>query len=110
MPPGPTRSASTPSKGVDDWDLSGPIPARRFTPQQLTKLGMASTSIDCECPQHLAQLITALSAFEVYSASCKSRNEEDAALHRYLHRTSASARSLIEAALERVARAERLEY
>ena len=36
--------------------------------------------------------------------------EEDAALHRYLHQTTAQARALIEVALQRVAEAEGLEY
>ncbi len=108
----PSRSARPPATtaGADDWDLEGPIPARRFSQQQLARLGMASTSIDCECPQHLAQLVSALSAFEVYSAQCANRDDEDAALHRYLHRTSAAARSMIERALERVAATENLEY
>jgi DNA-binding transcriptional MerR regulator len=95
---------------AEDWSLDGPIPARRFTQQQLAYLGMITTAIDCECPQHLAQLVSALSAFEVYSANCANRNDEDAVLHRYLHRTTAGARSMMERALERVAEADNLEY
>ena len=37
-------------------------------------------------------------------------DEDDAVLHRYLHRTTAGARSMIERALERVAVAEGLDY
>ena len=59
---------------------------------------------------HLAQLVGDLTAFEIYSASCANRDEEDAALHRYLHHTTARARALIEEALERVATAEGIEY
>ena len=74
------------------------------------KLARASTAIDCECPHHLAQLVGDLTAFEVYSANCANRDDEDAALHRYLHQTTAQARALIEVALERVADAEGIEY
>ena len=109
-PPRPVRQAPSDNAEIEDWQLDGPIPARRFSQQQLAKLGMARSTIDCECPQHLAQLVSALSAFEVYSANCANRNDDDAALHRYLHRTTAGARSMIEQALERVATAEGLDY
>ena len=49
-------------------------------------------------------------AFEIYSSQCANRDDEDAALHRYLHQTTAQARSLIEIALERVAEAEGIDY
>jgi DNA-binding transcriptional MerR regulator len=101
--PGQEDSAAT-------WDFAGPIAPRRFNNQQLTNLAQASTAIDCECPHHLAQLVGDLTAFEVYSANCANRDAEDAALHRYLHQTTAQARELIEIALERVAQAEDIEY
>ena len=105
-----TRPSTTPSRrretapANEDWNFDGPVPPRRFTQQQLAKLVMVSTSIDCECPHHLAQLVSGLSAFEIYSANCANRDEEDAALHAYLHKTTAQARALIEVALEKVAR------
>ena len=95
---------------IGDWQFSGPIAPRHFSQQQLAKLASASTAIDCECPHHLAHLVTDLSAFEIYSAGCANRNDDDAALHRYLHQTTAQARALIEIALKRVADAEGLEY
>ena len=104
------RSATAQEVPAAEWEFAGPIAPRRFDNQQLTKLVQASTAIDCECPQHLAQLVGDLTAFEVYSANCANRDEEDAALHRYLHQTTAQARELIEIALQRVAKAEGIEY
>lgn len=92
------------------WDFSGPVAPRRFSSLQLATLARAATTIDCECPHHLAQLVSDLTAFEVYSDNCANRDENDAALHRYLHQTTAQARTLIEAALERVAQAEGIRY
>jgi hypothetical protein len=93
-----------------DWNYDGQVAPRRFNNQQLATLVQASTTIDCECPHHLAQLVGDLTAFEIYSANCANRDEDDAALHRYLHQTTAEARALIEAALERVADAEGIDY
>ena len=89
-----------------DWRFTGKAAPRRFTQQQLASLANISSTIECECPQHLAQLVSDLSAFEVYSAQCANRDDEDAALHRYLHQTTAEARALIEVALQKVAEAE----
>ena len=108
--PARTRTAPRPQDSMAEWDFAGPIAPRLFNNQQLTRLAQASTAIDCECPHHLAQLVSDLTSFEVYSADCANRDEEDAALHRYLHQTTARARALIETALERVADAEGIEY
>ena len=99
-------------KQVDsgDWPVKEAPVTRRFTREQLGRLSKVVTSIDCECPRHLAQLAADLTAFEQYCAGCASVDEEDRALHEYLHRTTARARAEIEEALERVVRAERLEF
>lgn len=111
-PPTASRPTVADAEGAHkpEWRFSGPIAPRRFTSRQLSTLAHASTAIDCECPQHLAQLVGDLTAFEIYSAQCANRDDDDAALHRYLHRTTAEARALIERALERVAEAEGIDY
>ena len=50
-----------------------------------------------------------LVAFESYSAECENRSSEDAALHAYLHATTAQARAMLEDALTRVVEAEGIE-
>ncbi len=89
-------------------DLGEGIPPRRFRDEELVQLASVSRSVECECPEHLITLIGSLTAFEAYSANCKHRNPDDAALHAYLHRISAHARALIEEALENVAEMEGL--
>jgi hypothetical protein len=98
------------SDGPSTWDHSGPVAARRFSPQQLANLASVQNGVECECPKHLVQLVSDLSAFEVYSDRCANRDDDDAALHRYLHRTTAEARALVESALEKLADAEGLSY
>ena len=112
-----TRSVSvapkrTQAPAIDDadWAMDTAIEPRRFNQEQLAALANVSSDIECECPHHLAELVGDLTAFEIYSANCASRNDEDAALHRYLHQTTAQARALIERALERVAEADGLSY
>lgn len=85
---------------------TGEIPPRRYTRAQLSRMARQSTTVECECPRHLVDLVVSLTAFETYSAGCESRHPADAALHAYLHETTARARELIEAALHRVAVAE----
>ena len=104
----PRRSArpATPPVGSPFADDGDDIDPRRFTQEQIAALARVSSTVECECPNHLAHLVGDLSAFEIYSARCANRDDEDAALHRYLHRTTARARAMIEEALERVVRAE----
>jgi DNA-binding transcriptional MerR regulator len=79
------------------------IPPRQFTPQQLARISVKTPVIACECPHHLVDLISSLTAFETYSLECQNKNAEDAEIHAFLHATTAQARALIEAALRRVA-------
>jgi DNA-binding transcriptional MerR regulator len=87
---------------------AGPIPSRRFNDRELAWLAAQSPAIACECPMHLAQLISRLVHFEAYSAECENRNEADALLHAYLHKTTSRARSMMEQALLRVVELENL--
>ena len=107
---GMVRDSRPAEEAPTTWEFSGAVAARRFTPQQLANLGSAQNEVECECPRHLAQLVSDLSAFEIYSDRCASRDDEDAALHRYLHRTTAAARALVETALQKVAEAEGIRY
>lgn len=97
---GPDRSKSR--KGNPD------LPERLFSPKQLARLARMSSAVRCECPQHLANLIASLAAFETYTTQCENRNEQDAALHAMLQRTTAAARCDLEQALSRLLEAERI--
>ena len=89
--------------------LAGPLPQRRFDSERLARIATVSTSIRCECPHHLVDLIYALAAFETYSTQCESRNRDDAAVHALLHATTARARAMIEDALTNVIEHEGIE-
>ena len=91
-PPGPTTAA----------------PPRRLDDQALAALSSASSSINCECPRHLADILMMLASFERYSYQCQNRNASDAALHEDLGRSAGHARVMMEQALERLAYAEGL--
>ncbi|NNJ95509.1 MAG: MerR family transcriptional regulator [Halobacteria archaeon] len=85
------------------------VSPRRYSNETLSRLAQVSPAMKCECPRHLAELITDLVAFERYSAECENRNSKDAALHAYLHATTSQARDLIENALAHVIEVEGIE-
>ncbi len=85
------------------------LPARQFSDAQLARIARQSSVVKCECPQHIAALLSTLAAFETYSAECENRNDEDAQLHAYLHRATAGCRSEMETALRHVMEAEGIE-
>lgn len=98
-----------PPELLADVELGGPVPPRRFDTAALTRIAAASPTVRCECPHHLVQLVSSLVAFERYSQECEDRNDDDAALHAYLHASTAQARALLEVALARVLEAEGIE-
>ncbi len=86
--------------------LPDPAPAPRFDSADLVTLIAQMPKVACECPKHLAELITLLGQFETYSADCESRQPADVALHAYLYRIAGHARAMMEEALSTVAIAE----
>ncbi len=92
--------------------VRGPTPPpRRWDDAALADFAGLSTTVACECPRHLAEIVMQLSHFEAYSASCEAQSRQsptDAALHAELGRMAATARSLFEQGLEQVARHEGL--
>ncbi len=89
--------------------LEDSIPTRRYSSKQLDSLARISSSIQCECPKHLSDLIKSLVAFEIYSAECENKNDRDAELHAFLHATSAQSRALLEDALAHVIKFENID-
>lgn len=80
-----------------------PAPPRRYDDASLADFAGLSSTVACECPRHLAELLMQLSNFEAYSADCQQRSPADAELHAYLHRLAGTTRAMFEAALEQVA-------
>ena len=89
--------------------ISSSLPARRFDEATLNKIATASVTVRCECPHHLVELISSLTAFEAYSTECEVLNVDDAILHGFLHSATAQARALLETALARVVEADNIQ-
>lgn len=96
-------------------DSSAPAPAalaeiapRRFTREQLGRLREIESRVECECPNHLSELLLSLGAFEDYAAACESRNADDARIHALLHRSTAAARRIVEDGLVELLRHENI--
>ncbi len=97
---------STPpvSVSLGEQAVSPPL----FDDAALTQFAGLSTTVACECPSHLAELLLQVSSFEKYSSECSNISAADARLHAYLQHVAGSARMLFEKALEQVAIAEGL--
>lgn len=102
----------------DDWEVAGfapdvitsePVPERLFQPEQLAALSKVTSTLKCECPNHLSTIIEMMAAFEAYSARCEVETAQDAALHAYLHVMTAKARWVMEVALQKLAEVEGLD-
>jgi len=98
------HSTSPVSVGLSQQTVSPP----QFDDAALTQFAGLSTTVACECPSHLAELLLQVSSFEKYSSECANRSAADARLHAYLQHVAGSARMLFEKALEQVAIAEGL--
>lgn len=76
------------------------VKERRYNGEVLAAIAEYRTTVECECPQHLVDLLSRISAFEQYSLGCENRNEADAALHAELHRYAGRVRTLLEEAMD----------
>lgn len=99
-----TKAATAPQSMAD---LSTPgadtLSPRRWNDAALAEFANRSSTIACECPRHVAELLMQLSHFEAYTAECEHRNAADAELHVYLRRVATASCARFEAALEHVA-------
>ncbi len=75
---------------------------RRFNDEALADLTELPSTVSCECPRHVAELVMQLASFERYSADCTARSPDDAALHWRLVGLAGVARTLFEEALVRL--------
>ena len=75
---------------------------RAFDDHQLARLMEMQSAVQCECPSHVASLVSSVLGFERYSNDCENRSPEDAALHRYLASASSRVRHELEVMLQRV--------
>jgi len=97
-------AATAPQSTADKLALStDAVPPRRWSDAALADFAGRSSTIACECPLHVTELLVQLSHFEAYSAECEHRSAADAELHAYLRQVAADSRARFEAALEHVA-------
>lgn len=82
--------------------LRSPAAPRRYDPLFLESLRDMPSQVQCECPNHLAELLGRLGAFEQYSLGCESRNQADAHIHSRLYAAAAHCREVLEHVLGEV--------
>ena len=114
------KSAATPGELVRNLEVAAEglalvdlidrqaLPSNRFSPESVAQLAALSPKLQCECPNHIAQLVMDISAFERYSMECEDQDPEERALHARLRLIAANARALFEEAIAEVAEHEGL--
>ena len=75
---------------------------RRYADAFLHQLSQMPSKVQCECPNHLADLLTKLNAFERYSLECESLNIKDAAMHAMMYSASGHCREFLEEVMRRL--------
>ncbi len=101
---GVLQAAAAPRVAARDPAQPGAaLSPRRWDDAALADFAGLSSTIACECPRHVAELLMQLSHFEAYSAECRHRNAADAEVHAYLQQVAGTSRERFEAALEHVA-------
>ncbi|HAO54070.1 MAG TPA: hypothetical protein DCR03_00570 [Gammaproteobacteria bacterium] len=83
---------------------------RSYTDNQISELLTLVPSIECECPNHIGQLLIGLNAFEKYSQECENATPSDKALHSSLVELTGHARGLMEKAADLVVEAEGISF
>jgi DNA-binding transcriptional MerR regulator len=76
---------------------------RQYSEETLARVAAMPATVVCECPRHVAEIISQLGSFEQYSMECLNASTEDAHLHAYLSTVAGSARALFERALQVIA-------
>lgn len=99
------RRMKTPPPGPSVEE--GVIPPR-FSRATLLALRDMKSAIQCECPNHVSELVERLAAFETYSKECENRDDVDAQVHRALWFATARARRIMEDALDKLMKHEGL--
>jgi len=112
VPPAELRRACFAAGGQRETGLPAvraTTPARQFEPDQLARIASLAPTLACECPRHLADLISSLVAFEAYSSECQISKPADAMIHALLKDRAAAARALLETGLMEVLQQEGIE-
>lgn len=89
--------------------IAAPVKPRQYSEETLARVAAMPATVACECPRHVAELISQLGSFEQYSMECLNASTEDAHLHAYLSSVAGSARALFERALQVIADHEGIE-
>jgi len=80
----------------------------KYDREQLGRLMEVASSVQCECPSNVAQVLAKVQAFEAYSKACESRNDKDREVHAALYEASHAARLKLEQALTTLLEHERI--
>jgi DNA-binding transcriptional MerR regulator len=87
-------------RSTEQFNLGLPLQKPRyFDESELENAANMKNILDCECPNHISEIIKKLNEFENYSQQCDADNWNQAATHACIYAYTSQARSLMEQAL-----------
>lgn len=78
----------------------------KLTENALAELAKYADLLDCECPNHLMDILAKVREFEAYTSSCIDKYPKDAATHKWLQKSAANLDSLLSNTIIQLARME----
>lgn len=97
-----SRAVKEASLGVENPGQLVQGKPRLFDERALSEARKVRSTLGCECPRHITDLVCALGTFEEYTASCPVENWRDASVHACIYAYTMQARWLMEKSLSLV--------
>jgi hypothetical protein len=79
-----------------------------LTEESMQKILEHSSTLDCECPKHLIEILNKVKNFKKYEQSCINKNDQDKETHEWLYDATENIEQMISTTIVQLARIENM--